>query len=173
MGLIIYRVASVSNRMPGETSKYQYLIEVLAESGVMYCITLLIADILLVVRGNDFTRHAVVQAASYWGGVSTPVTGIAPTLITMRAISDRARDETTWTQPVSGIFFHNPSRGHTGQSSSSNGRTTTATGFSAHNASLEATSLVERKLVNEPFGGQETDMALHQENVDITPDIAV
>lgn len=86
-GLIIYRIADVSKRLPGETSRYQYVIEVLVESGVMYSITLLISGVLTAVRGDHFTRYTLVQASCYWGGILTPVTVnnyIVPTMFLLR-----------------------------------------------------------------------------------------
>lgn len=73
-GLIFYRVAHVSDRMPGQKSRYLYAIEVLVESGVRFSATLLIAGVLLVTCGNDITNYPLVQPASYWGGILTPVT---------------------------------------------------------------------------------------------------
>ena len=74
--LITYRVVDVSRRSTGQTrSRYQYTIEILVESGIMYSSTLLIAGVLLAVRGNiDGPNYSITQAASYWGGILTPVT---------------------------------------------------------------------------------------------------
>ncbi|KAF5310055.1 hypothetical protein D9619_010484 [Psilocybe cf. subviscida] len=73
-GLIIYRIADVSNRIPGARFRYQYIIEVLVESGLMYSTTLLISGVLLAARKNNFTKYTLVQASSYWGGILPPVT---------------------------------------------------------------------------------------------------
>jgi hypothetical protein len=192
-GLIMYRIADVSKRSRGEITKYQYAMEVLVESGVMYSVTLLISGVLLAVRGNDFTHYTLVQASSYWGGILTPVTvniafiacgndanytifvfqGIAPTLITMRIVSGTARDETTWTQPVSGMVFNHTPRGHTGQSSTFNASETALKGYSTHNASKDAASSVERKPSHDSFAGHESDMVFRKENLAITPGTAV
>lgn len=74
--LITYRVIDVSRSSTGQTSsRYQYIVEILVESGVMYSSTLLIAGVLLAVRGNiDGPNYSITQAASYWGGILTPVT---------------------------------------------------------------------------------------------------
>ncbi|KAF5327208.1 hypothetical protein D9619_004561 [Psilocybe cf. subviscida] len=111
--LIIYRVIDVSRRSTGQTKgRYQYTIEIAIESGAMYSITLLIAGVLLAVRGKmDGPNYSITQAASYWGGILTPVTGIAPTLIASRISSGRARDEKQWSQPMSGVSVP---RRHTG-----------------------------------------------------------
>ncbi|KAF5310054.1 hypothetical protein D9619_010485 [Psilocybe cf. subviscida] len=77
----------------------------------------------------------------------------------MRTVSGTARDETTWTQPISGIFFNNSLHGQTGQSSSVNGSlsATALNDLSAHNPSQEAASSVEKTPSNDSFGGHETD----------------
>lgn len=167
--LIIYRIADVSKRSRGEITKYQYAMEVLVESGLMYSATLLISGVLLAVRGNDFTNYTLVQASSYWGGILTPVTGIAPTLITMRIVSGEARDETTWTQPVSGMVFGHTPRGQTAHSNTFNGSETAFKG----DGSKDAASSVERKPSHDSFGGHESDMVFRKEHVVVNPATAV
>jgi hypothetical protein len=76
--LIIYRIIDVSQYSTGQAkSRYQYIIEILVESGIMYSTTLLISGVLLAVGGNIGSSNptiALTQAASYWGGIVTPVT---------------------------------------------------------------------------------------------------
>ncbi|KAF5310048.1 hypothetical protein D9619_010483 [Psilocybe cf. subviscida] len=144
-GLIIYRIVDVFNRIPGERSRYQYVIEALVESGLMYSTTLLISGVLMVVRSDNFTNCTLVQASAYWGGILTPVTGIAPTLITMRTVSGKARDEATWTQPVSGIIFNNAPRSQT------------------KSISVSARSTEVKEPSNDSFGGHESGILPHTE----------
>ncbi|KAF5319634.1 hypothetical protein D9619_008857 [Psilocybe cf. subviscida] len=114
--LITYRIIDVSQNSNGQArSRYQFIIEILVESGVIYSATLLITGVLLAVGGNIAVPNhsvALTQAASYWGGIVTPVTGIASTLIALRISSGTARDARQWTQPVTGISFR---RRHTGK----------------------------------------------------------
>ena len=79
--LITYRIIDVSQYIQDSTgqamSRYQYIIEILVESGIMYSATLLISGVLLAVGGNIAGSNpsiALTQAAAYWGGIVTPVT---------------------------------------------------------------------------------------------------
>lgn len=55
-------------------SSYQYTIEILVESGAMYTTTIVITAILLAIQGSGFDNLKVVQAASYFGALLTPMT---------------------------------------------------------------------------------------------------
>ncbi|KJA25296.1 hypothetical protein HYPSUDRAFT_37792 [Hypholoma sublateritium FD-334 SS-4] len=103
--LIIYRIFDVSRRSSNEMNSYQYTIEILVESGVMYTATIVVTAILLAIQGSSFDDLKVVQAASYFGALLTPMTGIAPTLITARIVSGSARPDVEWSKPFSGMAF--------------------------------------------------------------------
>ncbi len=72
--LIIYRIFDVSRRSSSEMSSYQYTIEILVESGLMYTTTIVITAVLLAIGGSSFDNLAVFQASQYFGALLTPMT---------------------------------------------------------------------------------------------------
>ncbi|KAF5309164.1 hypothetical protein D9619_012706 [Psilocybe cf. subviscida] len=106
--LIIYRIKHVTT-----DSRYSYIIEVLAQSGAMYSITLLITAAQLIARTNHPNDYALVQSTSYWGGIVTPITGISTTLVSSRITSRASRNSSTFTQPVSGMVFKDAAQSET------------------------------------------------------------
>lgn len=67
--MIIYRIYHVSKG--NRSSKYSFTVEVLAESGAMYAVTVLVFCVLLVVHDNTF--HPARGDTLFWVGVITPV----------------------------------------------------------------------------------------------------
>ncbi|KAF8989589.1 hypothetical protein BDQ17DRAFT_1333988 [Cyathus striatus] len=100
--MIIYRILTVS-RGNGSICRYGYVIEILAESGILYSTPLLITDI------------TVLEASTYFMVILIPITGIAPTLISEHAMTDEKRDEERWSQPVTTLRFRITTRNATHQ----------------------------------------------------------
>lgn len=72
-GLIIYRIVWLARDAWGETSRYQFIIEVLLKSGALYAITLTVEAVLLVVQRSHPNNGALWKATNYWGGVLPPI----------------------------------------------------------------------------------------------------
>jgi len=100
-GLIAYRVVTVS-RGGVYASEYNYVVEVLVESGVLYSTILFVSSVIQVIPNASL---GTFEAATYFTGILIPVTGIAPTLISARILTHTDEDEQKWSQPASFLVF--------------------------------------------------------------------
>lgn len=69
--LIIYRIYIVSKDSGNGSDRYNFTMEVLAESGAMYAATLLVVCVFLITPGTTF--NAAPSNISFWVGVVTPM----------------------------------------------------------------------------------------------------
>ncbi|KJA25294.1 hypothetical protein HYPSUDRAFT_37788 [Hypholoma sublateritium FD-334 SS-4] len=91
--MIAYKIITLSRRRKEHIRRYEYTAQIIVESGLLYSVTLFITAVLLAVQGSSLDDLNVVQAASYFGAILTPVTGIAPTLTSYRILSTTAADD--------------------------------------------------------------------------------
>lgn len=134
--LIVYRIVSMARRSSKPTPYYP-TIEILVESGAIYTILIVICCILWALSppksDNQYSiplYGAVYVASDVFYSLLIPVTvsrsafvihladtqlfqrlsqGIAPTLITLRVASGRAREDAEWSQPITAIAFRSRS----------------------------------------------------------------
>jgi hypothetical protein len=99
-GLIAYRVITVSRGAVYET-EYHYIVEVLVESGLLYSAILFITSVVQALTNRGLN---LFQAGTYLTGILTPVTGIAPTLISNRIFSHTEQDEEKWSKPAGSVL---------------------------------------------------------------------
>lgn len=121
--MIAYRIITLSRRRKEHIRRYEYTTQIIVESGLLYSVTLFITAVLLAVQGSSLDDLNVVQAASYFGAILTPITvrdacsllntytnirtvigaksqGIAPTLTSYRILSTSAADDEQNSHPV-------------------------------------------------------------------------
>ncbi|KJA25278.1 hypothetical protein HYPSUDRAFT_53180 [Hypholoma sublateritium FD-334 SS-4] len=103
--LIIYRIFTVSRRADSKIAPYRFTTEILVESGALYTTNILVAGILLVLQANGAQAPWIIETSQILYSILVPVTGIAPTLITLRTASGNARPDAEWSQPISDIAF--------------------------------------------------------------------
>ncbi|KAF8985251.1 hypothetical protein BDQ17DRAFT_1436692 [Cyathus striatus] len=108
--MIIYCILTVSREM-GTMRRYRYIIEILAQSGIIYSISLLVTVVCFYLPdGNVSATEAYLYASS----VLILVTGIAPTMIAERVLNSKEHKEKKWSQPISALRFnHTMQRGKT------------------------------------------------------------
>ncbi|KAF8989613.1 hypothetical protein BDQ17DRAFT_1414347 [Cyathus striatus] len=121
--MVVYRIITVSGRA-GTVGRYRYAIEILVESGIIYSIPLLILGVIESLPNLTPSEiNLLWEVDTYVLAFLVPVTGIAPTLIYERVMTNTEHDEERWSQPISSLRFnHTAQRTETHQCDHVSGR---------------------------------------------------